>query len=778
MVEGSGCVGATLDKTTSHYFDVEEPDDAPSQLSHLNCAKAASSSVPVNDEYAQFAMDRKLVKSLSGRQFAKTAASQTSYTGFGEESPGTTDELADPKVVFRCCDTDESGSLDSNELRFAINAFGVFPCRDTLQEWMGKKSCLNVDEFCELVNFKLQDAPESLRGPRAIPYSRRGIGFGQLAAFHRAFVESGWLQARCCAYNLQNKEDITAGSVRELQPNLYAVDRFIIRSVTTPEPNGPTVPPRLCTIAHIPIAAHKCSYSELVNPDGVCIDFFVSHWWGHPFAETIASLHCWAQQSYNKVGKCSCEEVVYWVCAMALNQHRVSEEVGSSPEEGPFNSALMQARGAIMILDENVQPFRRIWCLYEVKRLKDMNKRFELVNSTGPLTDSVHRRRGSEVSLLDPAATLAISNALENIWAFDAMASSENDKFAIWHRIADPRLRRVPLEQAKKKNMFQRSVFKRFDMSVRGILASRLFRGRMVAGDFDCAIRYIGMGAEFSSKDLDEMEAAGYDLNTTPVPVAYSESMKVTWTLLHCAAYFGLLEAIADLTSRKVDIEAATQFGVTALVHAARNDQDETVNFLLSCKANIHHRDTQGRSSLHHAAVQGSIKVVSELIVAGASVLQTAKSGETPLHAAVSGGHQEVVKLLMENQADCKATTKSGLTPLDHAARDNHVEIANFIVERCNSTELTRIVTPKIHKGRSTIELAVAAGNLEMASIFQRGISDGSEQLTDPESPAQEQTERANNVSKDEVDLTPCDATEAIPKPKVRNTKRPKRKPF
>ena len=34
----------------------------------------------------------------------------------------------------------------------------------------------------------------------------------------------------------------------------------------------------------------------------------------------------------------------------------------------------MAADGAIMILDEAVRPFERIWCLFEVKRLTELQK--------------------------------------------------------------------------------------------------------------------------------------------------------------------------------------------------------------------------------------------------------------------------------------------------------------------------------------------------------------------------------------------------------------------
>ena len=56
------------------------------------------------------------------------------------------------------------------------------------------------------------------------------------------------------------------------------------------------------------------------------------------------------------------DDVVFWICLFALNQHQAAMEVGSSPELGPFNAALAKARwGAVMVLDEFAQPFKRVW---------------------------------------------------------------------------------------------------------------------------------------------------------------------------------------------------------------------------------------------------------------------------------------------------------------------------------------------------------------------------------------------------------------------------------
>ena len=72
-------------------------------------------------------------------------------------------------------------------------------------------------------------------------------------------------------------------------------------------------------------------------------------------------MHVWMMFRQD-LGKESPDDVVFWVCAFALNQHRAADEVGSSPERGPFNAALAKARwGAVMVLDDSAHPSRRVW---------------------------------------------------------------------------------------------------------------------------------------------------------------------------------------------------------------------------------------------------------------------------------------------------------------------------------------------------------------------------------------------------------------------------------
>merc|ERR1712224_1001043 len=107
-----------------------------------------------------------------------------------------------------------------------------------------------------------------------------------------------------------------------------------------------------------------------------------------------------------------------------------------------------------MILDEQVNPFKRIWCLYEVKRITDLQQDFELICSMGHVSGIL------ECALDTPGKrkealeyVLKIEDALAEVSAFNAGASSDDDKFAIWHRISDPRFRNVPLSTLRSKKV-------------------------------------------------------------------------------------------------------------------------------------------------------------------------------------------------------------------------------------------------------------------------------------------------------------------------------------
>lgn len=88
------------------------------------------------------------------------------------------------------------------------------------------------------------------------------------------------------------------------------------------------------------------------------------------------------------------------------------------------------------------------------------------------------------------------------------------------------------------------------------------------------------------------------------------------------------------------------KFGSTPIHDAARWDEPEVVELLLSRCAMVDARDGDQATPLHYAASRGHTGVVRLLLSHGADPEAVNAHGETPRALAEKGGHQEVVDLL------------------------------------------------------------------------------------------------------------------------------------
>lgn len=123
----------------------------------------------------------------------------------------------------------------------------------------------------------------------------------------------------------------------------------------------------------------KLSYSELSGPKQ--IQWFISHYWGLPFACTIAAIkhHAVAVSVAPKSQSLTSEPVdsywtdaTYWCCTFSNNQWDLDNELGGVGEnawkESSFFLALRSGicKGTVMIIDEEAKPLTRSWCLFEL----------------------------------------------------------------------------------------------------------------------------------------------------------------------------------------------------------------------------------------------------------------------------------------------------------------------------------------------------------------------------------------------------------------------------
>merc|ERR1719456_353991 len=102
----------------------------------------------------------------------------------------------------------------------------------------------------------------------------------------------------------------------------------------------------------------QCSFVELVAFEAQTPRWFVSHFWGTPFCQTVNLL------TFHSAQRGLLPTAPYWICTFANNQHDLSE-LGTSLQETPFVKAIMcnQCQGTVTLMDHAATTLERIWCV-------------------------------------------------------------------------------------------------------------------------------------------------------------------------------------------------------------------------------------------------------------------------------------------------------------------------------------------------------------------------------------------------------------------------------
>jgi len=130
------------------------------------------------------------------------------------------------------------------------------------------------------------------------------------------------------------------------------------------------------------------------------------------------------------------------------------------------------------------------------------------------------------------------------------------------------------------------------------------------------------------------------------------------------------------LASPKIDLEAASNNGDTALMIASYTDNLAAVQALLDKDAEV---NRHGWTALHYAAAVGNSEIVSLLLDKSAYIDAESPNRTTPLMMAARAGHTDVAKLLIEAGADVKLKNDKGLTAYDFAVDNERTSTAEFL---------------------------------------------------------------------------------------------------
>eukprot|EP00435_Cladocopium_sp_Y103_P059516 s1118_g21.t1 len=166
----------------------------------------------------------------------------------------------------------------------------------------------------------------------------------------------------------------------------------------------------------------RLSFVELIGPTKM--QWFVSHYWGMPVRHFSDAIRKHAQ---------CCEgdwkNSAYWICTFSNSQWDVKAELGHGKwQESSFYLALRSpdCQGTTMIIDDNVLPLQRIWCLFEVYQTISLSQSecFQgllLCTSAGVLQKG---NAGTDVAV-------AVAKTVADLDTRTAKATEESDRLMI-----------------------------------------------------------------------------------------------------------------------------------------------------------------------------------------------------------------------------------------------------------------------------------------------------------------------------------------------------------
>jgi ankyrin repeat protein len=129
------------------------------------------------------------------------------------------------------------------------------------------------------------------------------------------------------------------------------------------------------------------------------------------------------------------------------------------------------------------------------------------------------------------------------------------------------------------------------------------------------------------------------------------------------------------LPGKRVNVEAATDMGSTALIFASNRGHSGVVALLLEVGAKMGAKTFEGANPLIMAVVEGHSSTVRLLLEAGAETNEVDNRGISPLMWAAHMGRAEIVRLLLDAGADRTIQNQHQRTARGEAEIKGHVEV-------------------------------------------------------------------------------------------------------
>lgn len=202
-------------------------------------------------------------------------------------------------------------------------------------------------------------------------------------------------------------------------------------------------------------------------------------------------------------------------------------------------------------------------------------------------------------------------------------------------------------------------------------------------------------------------------------PLVKDENGNTVLMLAAMGNYFGNehVPVFDALLKAKVPIEAKNKDGHTALMLAAREGQDDNVDWLLAHGAKVNETAPNGWTPLMLAAYNGQNFAVTSLLRADADVKVKDPEGWDALMIALSEGRGGIAEKLIEAGAVVPSGLVDGLSPLIHSTFGGDLRSVRLVLAKKPD------LTARDQDGWSALEIAAYNGNQQIAmELLRAGI--------------------------------------------------------
>eukprot|EP00930_Biecheleria_cincta_P068358 TRINITY_DN5572_c0_g1_i1.p1 TRINITY_DN5572_c0_g1~~TRINITY_DN5572_c0_g1_i1.p1 ORF type:complete len:689 (+),score=124.17 TRINITY_DN5572_c0_g1_i1:180-2246(+) len=391
----------------------------------------------------------------------------------------------------------------------------------------------------------------------------------------------------------------------------------------------------------------RCSFVELCSEGPEEPTWFVSHWWGTAFSQSVQLLKFHIEK--RQIPKTA----AFWVDAFANCLHAALEPVNF---QAPFANVIQSnaCLGTVALVDSEGEAFGRVWCNLEAHVSLTLTQSKSEKHIYDVVAWNDHLQQASMLVQIGPGKVAEVGEIPRGVYAKGIKTTIEKghvtrpeDKRRILNLIVgtpEAQLdRKVPPKDSHAYNELNRDLRERY-------AAGAIYMAAL-HGDEKHLKRHLA--------DYGEHINTGVGLGRRAIHAAVDKEDRPHINVLNV-----LLQASANPDVTRED-------GSTALLLAATEGFDDPTALLLRAQADPDIPRHDGLTPLHMAIHGDHITIAGALLDAKANVEGSATAKETPLCLAARKDQAATCSLLLDMGADASKPDSAGKIPSHYAKRSS-----------------------------------------------------------------------------------------------------------